>query len=165
MSEPIRRLHWLMYGLFYPGILGAVGVFALLKLEDGLLGVDVLAVAFTAGAFFSLSFASAFEKDKDYKIEAFACDVIEIVGIWACFALLKIVEPLPHYDWLQHHEPRLWLAYIVLAGILIAQIAWREYMQLNPWALIDLKVTLIALMAIGMVWISRLTRESALGIL
>jgi hypothetical protein len=141
-----------MYGLFYAAVLGTVGVFTLQKLEDRSLGRDVLAVALTAGLFFSLSFMSAYDQHKQYNVVAFAFDVLEIAGIWACFSILKIVEPLPHYQWLQCHEPRLWVGYLVLFAILIAQIGWRWAMNLNHTAFRDLKGTLLVLMVLGAAW-------------
>jgi hypothetical protein len=95
----LPRLHWLMYGLFYPAILGTVIVFVLQHIANPPVGHPVssaqLSVALTAGAFFSLSFGSALKQEDHYGIAAFVLDAVELALIIWCFFFLRLVDPIP----------------------------------------------------------------------
>jgi hypothetical protein len=139
-----------MYGLLYPAILGAVGVFTLQKLETGAIDYATLAVAVTAGAFFTLSFASAYQLEREYLPIPFLIDVVEIVEVWLCFSLLNIAEPEP--EWLKQLAaplPNLSYTYALLLVALLIQIGWRWAMGLKWYAFADLKGALLIVVVVG----------------
>jgi len=143
-SEQKRRLHWLMYGLYYPAVLGAGIVVALQHIIAGSIHGPAIAVAVTAGAFFSLSFASAMGFETQYGLSAFLLDIAEVGGMFACFVFLDLIDPPP---W----TPSVSLAYVVLLAVVIFQVAWRWVMGLQVDAYLDLKCLLALLLVIGAV--------------
>jgi hypothetical protein len=137
-----------MYGLLYPTILGAVGVETLIKLEDAKLDPRVLPVAITVGAFFTVSFGSAYELDKEYRPGPFVLDVVEVLEIWACFILLGIIAP-PDMLAQRVTIPTVTITYWVLVGVLASQVLWRQLMDLKAFAFLDLKGLFLGLAVLG----------------
>lgn len=135
-----QTLHGLMYGLYYPSILGAGIVVVLQHATEHSAAVFV---GLTAMAFFSLSFASAIGRDNEYNILAFVVDVVEVLVMFACFAFLKLIEGPP---WL---PPSVTLAYLVLIGVLFLQLGWRWAMHFKVWGYADLKIALVLCLVLG----------------
>jgi hypothetical protein len=132
-----------MYGLYYPAILGT-GVVVALQHAAQSIHSPAMSVAVTAGAFFSLSFASAMGFEKEYGPVPFLLDVVEVIGMFACFVFLSLID-LPGVS------PSVTLAYIVLIAVVAFQVAWRKAMSLQVDAYLDLKLTLALLLLIGAV--------------
>ena len=141
--EKTARLHWLMYGLFYPAVLGTAIVVTLQHVSAQLKLDSVTWVAITAGTFFSLSFASAQGLEKRYGLPAFVLDVAEVLGMSAIFVLLKLIEP-PSVA-----APALDAAYGVLIMIVLMQLLWRTAMGMKWNTFADLKVALLSLLIAG----------------
>lgn len=135
-----RRFHGLMYGLYYPGVLGT-GI--VVTLQRAPAHSSPIFVALTAGAFFSLSFASALGREDEYNVSAFLLDVIEVLGMFLCFAFLNFIEApaLVH--------PSLFGAYVVLIGIVPLQLLWRRAMGLTVLGYLDLKLALVLCLVVG----------------
>jgi hypothetical protein len=149
--EARKRLHWLMYGLYYPAVLGTAIVVALQHTAASSIHGPALAVATTAGAFFSLSFASAMGFEKEYGFGAFVLDAMEVFGMFACFAFLELVE-FPQSGHLPAWVvPSTRVAYIILLGVVLFQLAWRKVMELQTDAFLDLKLILGLLLVAGAV--------------
>jgi hypothetical protein len=145
-----KRLHWLMYGMYYPAVLGTAIVVALQHLAAGTIKGPALAIATTAGAFFSLSYASAMGFDEDYGPGAFILDIIEVLGMFACFAYLELIEfPAGHGPPFIFPSAR--IAYGVLFGVVLFQLWWRAVMGLRLDAFLDLKIILGLSLIYGMV--------------
>ena len=139
-----------MYGLYYPAVLGTVIVVTLQHAAAGSIKAPALAIATTAGAFFSLSFASAMGLEKDYAFGAFALDLAEVLGMFACFAFLELVEfPAGHQPGWIVWSPR--TAYAILLGVVLFQLWWRKVMELHPDSFLDLKLVLFLLLVAGIV--------------
>jgi hypothetical protein len=132
-----------MYGLYYPAVLGT-GVVVALQHAPQSIHSPALSVAVTAGAFFSLSFASAMGFEKEYRPIAFLLDVVEVMGMFACFVFLNLIE-LPDV------KSSVTLAYLVLFAVVAFQVAWRKAMGLQVDAYLDLKLILGLLLLIGAV--------------
>lgn len=139
----MQRLHGLMYGLYYPAVLGArlVVILQHLSAQSGL--DSVTAVAITSGVFFSLSFASAQGLEGQYGLAAFALDIAEVFGMFGIFVLLKLIEPPPM------PAPALDYAYAALIVIVIMQLLWRANMDMQWNTYLDLKLLLFALLIVG----------------
>jgi len=143
----MKRLHWTMYGLYYPAVLGT-GVVETLRHASVLISAEI-AIALTAGAFFSLSFASAMGLEDSYDFLAFVSDVVEVFAMLVCFAFLSIVERPDAVS------PSLWPsrsatdAYAVLIFVVALQLAWRARMKLQWDAYLCLKLILIGLLVRG----------------
>jgi hypothetical protein len=146
-AKPMPRMHWLMYGLYYPAILGTAIVFTLQHLATGKVEYPVFFVALTAGAFFSISFGSAFNKEEEYSLAPFLLDALEIFEMIVCFLFLKLVDPIPNR--LEHYLPFLPGAYLTLMFAVVVQLEWRRRMGLRWNAFIDLKSVLLVLLALG----------------
>jgi len=142
-DAPIKRertLHGLMYGLYYPSVLGAGIVVALQHSAEH---SPAIFVAITAMTFFSLSFASAMGREDQYGVGTFVMDAVEAVAIFACFALLKLIEGPA---WLPHSVR---YAYLVLIGVLFMQLGWRRLMHFTTLGYVDLKIALVLCLAFG----------------
>ena len=149
--EGRKRLHWLMYGLYYPAVLGTAIVVALQHTAASSIHGPALAVATTAGAFFSLSFASAMGFEKEYGFGAFVLDAMEVFGMFACFAFLELVE-FPQSGHLPAWVvPSARVAYLILLGVVLFQLWWRRVMELQTDAFLDLKLILCLLLVAGAV--------------
>lgn len=142
-AETKRRLHWLMYGLYYPAVLGTGVVVALQRATAQVIRGPAISVAVTAGAFFSLSFASAMGLEKEYSLGPFLLDVAEVIGMFVCFVFLNLIDPP---TWV---TPSVTLAYVILTAIVVFQVAWRKSIGLQADAFLDLKLILIVLLLIG----------------
>src|SRR5689334_13533967 len=115
-----RTLHGLMYGLYYPSVLG-VGI--VVVLQHSAEHSTAIFVAITAGAFFSLSFASEMGREYQYGVGTFVMDSVEVLAMFACFAFLKLIEGPA---WL---TPSVRAAYGVLIGVIPLQLLWRGFMK------------------------------------
>src|SRR5437016_2006814 len=82
-------LHWVMYGLYYPAVLGT-GIVETLHHANA--NSPAIFVALTAGAFFSLSFALALGREHSYPVGPFLLDVVEVVCMFLCFACLRYID-------------------------------------------------------------------------
>ncbi|MEO6807229.1 MAG: hypothetical protein ABI286_11545 [Edaphobacter sp.] len=148
--ESKKRLHWLMYGLYYPAVLGTAIVVTLQHAAASSIKGPALAIATTAGAFFSLSFASAMGLEKEYRFGAFALDFAEVLGMFVCFAFLELVEfPAGHHPvWIVWSPGA---AYGILLGVVLFQLWWRKVMGLRADSFLDLKLILCLLLVAGIV--------------
>ena len=149
-AEGRKRLHWLMYGLYYPAVLGTAIVVTLQHAAAGLIEGPALAIATTAGAFFSLSFASAMGLESEYRFGAFALDLAEVLGMFICFAFLELVEfPAGHHPAWIVRSPS--MAYGILLAVVLFQLWWRKVMKLPVDSFLDLKLILCLLLVAGIV--------------
>lgn len=155
MNGPVRsreiqrtpRLHWVMYGLFYPAILGTAIVLTLQHLVKPQITPPELSVAITAWVFFGVSFTSAFKKEDEYHIVPFFFDTWELFEMLVCFLFLGIAEPIP--KWFEPYVGSLPGAYITLCVAVVMQLRWRKIMGLKWYAFIDLKLILLGLLVLG----------------
>ena len=140
---PIKRertLHGLMYGLYYPSVLG-VGIVVVLQHSSE--HSAAIFVAITAMAFFSLSFASAMGREDQYGAGAFVMDAVEVFAMFACFAFLKLIDGPA---WL---PPSVRGAYVVLICVVPLQLVWRGFMKFTPFGYLDLRIALILCLVVG----------------
>ena len=135
-----RTLHGLMYGLYYPSVLGAAIVVVLQHAAEHSAAIFV---ALTAMAFFSLSFASAMGREEQYGVGAFIMDAVEVLAMFACFALLKLIDGPA---WL---TPSVRYAYGVLICVVFLQLVWRWLMKFTTLGYLDLKIALVLCLAFG----------------
>ena len=136
-----------MYGLYYPAVLGT-GVVETLRHATVLTGAEI-AIALTAGAFFSLSFASAMGLEDSYDFLAFVSDVVEVFAMLVCFAFLSIVERPEAVSASMWPSRSATGAYGMLIFVVALQLVWRARMKLQWDAYLGLKVILIGLLIFG----------------
>jgi hypothetical protein len=117
-ADTKRRLHWLMYGLYYPAVLGTGVVVAVQHAAAHAIRGPAIAVALTSGAFFSLSFASAAGFENRYDLGAFVLDILEVIGMFSCFVFLNLIDPPPGV------KPSVTAAYLCLIPVVASQVAW-----------------------------------------
>jgi len=142
-AELKRRLHWLMYGLYYPAVLGTGVVVALQRVSAHTIHDPAISVAVTAGTFFSVSFASAMGFENEYGPGAFLLDAAEVFGMFACFVFLNLIDPPA---WI---TPSVRVAYLILFAVVAFQVAWRKAIGLQGDAYLDLKLILGLLLLVG----------------
>jgi hypothetical protein len=157
-NDPTPPFHQLMYGLLYPGVLGAgIVLTAVRAAHDDSASKALLDpaihVAVTSAIFFMASFVSAFYWPTTtphalhlprYSVGAFACDVAEIVLMFICFHYLGLFE-LPTIV-----VPSLFPAYTALAVDVLLQFAWRKAAHIEDWnKLWGLRCLIAAVMLAG----------------
>lgn len=136
-------MHNLMYGLYYPAVLGAGVVAALLRASRHSMQSPQISVAITAGAFFSLSFASGVGSEDRYGIAPFLLDMAEVVGMFYCLNCLGLIDfssPVPR---------TVTAAYLILLGLVGFQLLWRRAVKLKTGAYLDLKLMFVLIPAMG----------------
>jgi hypothetical protein len=158
MPDAESPWHQLMYGLYYPGVLGTGVVLTALRASPQASFHDVLwdpsiELATVAGLFYSASFVSGFHWPAGvkarYSILAFFLDCVEVVLMFLCFYYLRLFDP----PTLPLPEPRLRAAYIVLALDVLLQFAWRCAAGLEPWVKWWLRLIVAAILVVGaFVW-------------
>lgn len=138
-----RRMHNLMYGLYYPAVLGAGVVVALQRVSNHSMQGPQISVAITAGAFFSLSFASGVGSEDRYGIAPLILDMAEVIGMFYCLNSLGLIDfssPIPR---------TVTSAYLILLGLVCFQLLWRKAVKLKTDAYLDLKLLFVLILAIG----------------
>jgi hypothetical protein len=142
-----RRWHSLVYGLYYPAVLGTGIVVALLRaakntIQDPAISVSV-AVAVTAGVFFSLSFAAAEGFEDKYGPFPFFLDVVEVIAMFACLYSLGFIDISSPVQ-----RPAT-VAYAILLALVVLQLFRRNAVNLNWDACLDLKIMVVLSLSIG----------------
>jgi hypothetical protein len=90
-----KKLHALMYGLHYPAVLGTGFVVALLRIVGHTMQSPAASVSLIVWLFFCLSFASAIGFEEEYGWFAFVVDFLELVGMFSCLFVLRLMDPSP----------------------------------------------------------------------
>ncbi|MFZ1014178.1 MAG: hypothetical protein WAN28_12620 [Terracidiphilus sp.] len=141
--ENKKRLHAVIYGLYYPAVLGTGLVVALQRISAHSIHGAQISVALVAGIFFSLSFASAIGFEEKYTLFALLFDVVEVILMFLCLDCLSLIDisvPLPK---------SIAFAYGILLLLVGSQLAWRASVKLKVKAFLDLKLIFIALLVAG----------------
>lgn len=141
--ENKKRLHAVIYGLYYPAVLGTGLVVALQRISAHSIHGAQISTALVAGTFFSLSFASAIGFEEVYGVGPLLLDAIEILIMFLCLdslGLIDISATLPK---------SIPLAYLFLLVLIFFQLGWRASIKLNVDAFLDLKIVFIALLVTG----------------
>lgn len=126
-----KKLHDVMYGLFYPAVLGAglVGL-SLHGAGESSVGFACRAPAMQLGVlfllYFTASFAASFGLPK-YGASAFLLDLGEVFLMFLAFYLLRLFER-------SVETPRIHAAYLVLLVSILWQFLWRWRVGKNVWA-------------------------------
>lgn len=142
-AENRKRLHAVIYGLYYPAVLGTGLVVALQRISDNSIHGAQISVALIAGVFFSLSFASAIGFEEKYTVWALLFDAVEVILMFLCLDCLSLID-------ISALLPKsIPIAYGILLLLLIFQLAWRASVNLKVNAFLDLKLIFFALLVAG----------------